>query len=63
MVPLNIIASFDAIPAPIASQTAAAVGIWLLVDPAPIEVTAATHVGTPPVDTSSSPAVPAVVGA
>ena len=63
MVPLNIIASFDAIPAPIASQTAAAVGIWLLVDPAPIEGTAANHVGTPPVDTNSSPTVPAVVGA
>ena len=63
MVPLNIIASFDAIPAPIALQTAAAVGISLLVDPAPIEVTAANHVGTPPVDTSSSPSVPAVVGA
>ena len=63
MVPLNIIASFAAIPAPIALQTAKAVGIWLLVDPAPIEVTAANHCGTPPVDTNSSPAVPAVVGA
>ena len=63
MVPLNIIASFDAIPAPIALQTAAAVGISLLVDPAPIEVTAANHVGTPPVDTSSCPEVPVVVGA
>ena len=63
MVPLNIIASFDAIPVPIALQTAAAVGISLLVDPAPIEVTAANHVGTPPLDTSSSPEVPAVVGA
>lgn len=63
MVPLNIIASFDAIPAPIASQTARAVGISLLVDPAPIEVTAVNQSGTPPVDTSSCPAVPAVVGA